>query len=151
MFTGLQGCWGERPLGTFKRVSHEVTRAVHMCRVPESLKGKPVQELSAQPDAAMLGPTVTPGISVQRPEMLGPEMLDRWLCRLYSQAHTPDCGHQNWRIMFLWDLLVFTYISLQPVQQPLSAVDTLLWKCLVYVWCRLLGLPLPVSPCSSPV
>lgn len=77
MFTGLQGCWGERPLGTFKRVSHEVTQAVHICRVPESLKGKPVQELSSQPDAAMLGPTVTPGISVQCPEMLGPEMLDR--------------------------------------------------------------------------
>lgn len=47
-----------------------VTQAVHICRVPESLEGKPVQELSPQPDAAVLGPTVTPGISIRCPEML---------------------------------------------------------------------------------
>lgn len=70
MFTGLQGCWGVMPLGTFKRVSHVVTQAEHICRVPESLEGRPVQELSPQPDAAVLGPTVTPGISIRCPEML---------------------------------------------------------------------------------
>ena len=70
MFTGLQGCWGGIPLGTFNRVSHAVTQAVHICRVPESLEGKPVQARSPQPDAAVLGPTVMPGISVRCPEML---------------------------------------------------------------------------------
>lgn len=144
MFTGLQGCWGGIPLGTFNRVSHVVTQAVHICRVPESLEGKPVQARSPQPDAAVLGPTVTPGVSVWCPEMLRD-------CCLYSWAHTPDYGHQNGRIMFLWGLLIFTYILLQPVRQPLNAVDTFPWMCLVYVWCRLLGLSLPVSPCSSPV
>ena len=75
MFTGLQGCWGGIPLGTFKRVSHVVTQAVHICRVPESLEGKPVQALSPQPDAAVLGPAVTPGISVRCPEMLSDSVV----------------------------------------------------------------------------
>ena len=62
----------------------------------------------------------------------------------------PDYGRQNGRITFLGGLLIFTYILLQPVQQPLSAAGTFPWSalfmCDVVCWdCPFLFLPVPAQ------
>ena len=97
--------------------------------------------------AVVLGLAVTPSTSLHCPEVFSD-------CHLFNQVHTPDwvCQDSIWQyFMFFRDLLIFTYILLQPIQQSLSALGTYPQMCLVYVWCHLLGLSLPASLCSSSV